>query len=107
MGEVSAAPGVARPMPVARFRVPNVATRRPRRAPSWLFHLLVVPFALAALVTLPRRFSLGPVTALAALTIVQLCLLLGGLMVLGRVPKRLLVSSLPYAGFLLAALFSV
>lgn len=97
----------ARVMPVARYRVPTVAAHRPRRVPPWLFHLLVVPFALAALVTLPRRFTFGPVTALAALTIVQLCLLVGGLLVLGRVPKRLIVSSLPYAGFLLTALFSV
>jgi O-antigen ligase len=106
MGETSAAPGGARMMPAARYRVLSVAPRRPRRAPPWLFHLLVVPFALAALVTLPRRFSLGPVTALAALTIVQLCLLVGGLMVLGRIPKPLIMSSLPYAGFLLTALFS-
>jgi O-antigen ligase len=107
MGEISAAPGGARVIPVARPRVPTVAAGRPRRAPQWLFHLLVVPFALAALVTLPRRFSLGPVTALAALTIAQLCLLVGGLIVLGRVPRRLIVSYMPYAGFLLVALFSI
>ena len=107
MGEVSAAPGGARVMPVTRWRVLSVAAGKTRRAPQWLFHLLAVPFALAALVTLPRRFSLGPVTALAALTIVQLCLLIAGLLVLGRIPKRLIASYLPYAGFLLVALFSV
>jgi len=107
MADIGAALDGARVMRVARPGVRTVAAGRPRRAPQALFHLLVVPFALAALVTLPRRFTLGPVTALAALTVAQLCLLIAGLIVLGRVPKRLIVSGLPYAGFLLVALFSV
>jgi O-antigen ligase len=107
MGEISAAPGGARVMWVTRSRVLTVAAGRSRRAPQWLFHLLAVPFALAALVTLPRRLSLGPVTALAALTIAQLCLLVAAVIVLGRVPRRLIVSWLPYAGFLLVTLLSI
>lgn len=53
---------------------------------------------------MPRRFDLGPVTALAALTILQLCLLTGAVIALGRVPTRLVVSCLPYFGFLALAL---
>lgn len=76
-------------------------------SPRWLFHILALPFALAALVTMPRRVSLGPVTALAALTVLQLCLLTGALLVLGRIPRRVIVAFLPYGGFLLVALVSV
>jgi O-antigen ligase len=107
MGEISAAPAAARTTWVTRSRVLTVAAGGARRAPQWLFHLLAVPFALAALVTLPRRLSLGPVSALAALTIAQLCLLGAAVIVLGRVPKRLLVSCVSYGGFLLVALISI
>jgi O-antigen ligase len=107
MGEISAAPAGARAMWATRSKVLTVTPGRARRAPQWLFHVLTVPFALAALVTLPRRLTLGPVSALAALTIAQLCLLIAAVIVLGRVPKRLIVSCLPYAGFLLVALLSI
>jgi len=107
MGEGSVSPIGARTAPMARLEVVAPAAHASRRAASWPFLVLSVPFALAAVATLPRRLSLGPVTALAALTIIQLCLVTGAVLALGRVPKRLIVSFLPYGGFLLVALCSV
>jgi O-antigen ligase len=91
----------------ARASVVALATRRQRRVPDWIFHALTVPFVLAALVTAPRRTSLGPVSALAGLTILQLGLMIAVFIGLGRLPKRVILAWLPYAGFLLVILLGV
>jgi O-antigen ligase/polysaccharide polymerase Wzy-like membrane protein len=65
-----------------------------------LHWLVGIPLFLSAFVALPRRLSVGPLSALGALTIVEVSLLALGVAACARYPKRLLVRALPYGCFL-------
>ena len=71
-----------------------------------LYWLVSFPLFTSAFVGLPRRISLGPMSALGALTIAQLILVAIGALVCSRYPKRLLLRALPFGCFLFWAAIS-
>jgi O-antigen ligase len=81
---------------VMRFADPPLA--RIERS-DWITVLLVLPFAVSGLVDLPRIIQSGTITALGALSIVQLGIAVVGLAAIGAYPRALLARFAPYGLF--------
>lgn len=84
---------------VSRTHAP-VETLNSGRSLLALHWLVSVPLFMSAFVGLPRRISLGAMSGLGALTIAELLVVVGGVLICSRYPKRLLLFALPYGGFL-------
>jgi O-antigen ligase len=88
---------------LARDPAVIVASRRVSPALCWL---TAVPLILGAFVDLGRSVSLGPLSVMGTLTIVQVLLLAVGLIACRSFPKRLLAVVFPYLALLFWAFAS-
>jgi O-antigen ligase len=79
---------------------PVLSARLSSHTPAALCWLAVVPLLMSAFVDLGRSVSIGGVSGMGALTLLQVLLLGAGLSVCPGYPRRLVVSALPYLAFL-------
>jgi O-antigen ligase len=73
----------------------------------WAHRLLLLPLVVSAFASLPRRLSLGTVSVMGALTVLQAVALGGGVLACVSYPRGLPRVLLPYMLFLLWAVVSV
>jgi O-antigen ligase len=77
------------------------AASLPARPPvPLLYRVLAIPLFIASFSGLPRLINVGPISAMGALSILQVLLISAAVVVCGRYPVRLLQRMLPYFAFL-------
>jgi len=89
------------------YAAPAADQAEVRRGIPLLYWLVGVPMLVSAFVGLPRRVTLGPISGVGALTLVQVVILGMGVAGSRAYPKRLILRLVPYAGFLLWAAASM
>lgn len=65
-----------------------------------LYRMLAFPMVVAAFASLPRKVNFGPISGMGVLTILEVALIGVGLLTCHRYPRRLLLRTLPYLGFM-------
>jgi O-antigen ligase len=77
------------------------ASTAPPVVPSRLLYwLLALPMFIAAFSSLPRKLDFGPITAMGALTVLEVGLIAAGILACRRYSKWLLLRLLPYLCFM-------